>query len=51
MEFLKRIFTCKNSSKEEKKENSEEANKIVRISDSRKALGNKLKKLMEFLTD
>ena len=30
MEFLKRLFTCKNSSKEEKKENIEEANKIVK---------------------
>ncbi len=51
MEFLKRIFTCKSSSKDEKKENSEEANKIVKINDIRHTLRNYQMKLMEFLMD
>ena len=31
MEFLKRLFTCKNTNKEDKKDNAEEANKIVSL--------------------
>ena len=30
MEFLKRLFTCKVLTKEDKKENAEESNKIVK---------------------